>query len=220
MVEHHADKVTPKVHFVTHYPKSIVKHGPPIKNWCMRFEGKHRYFKQLAVRSLNFKNPLLTLTKRHQLRQAFVLSNAVFSMPRDEPSKLKTREIGQMSILVRRLLDGYVNETLLECATLTHQNVIFHKGSIFIERLTNAEEIPVFVRIRHLLKWNEKWLAIVEHLRTVAFDETLFAYEIDSTEKLSKMDLDDCIHFLSHGLDIYTIGQLSYVNVLARVTVH
>jgi hypothetical protein len=160
------------------------------------------------------------LTKRHQLRQAFVLSNAAFSMPQDESSKTKTTEIRQLPILVQRVLDGHANGSLLECATLTHHNVIFHKGSIFIERLANAEDIPVFIRIRHLLKWGEKWSAIVEHLQTVAFDDTLFAYEVNTTERLSEMSLDDCLRFLSHGLDLYTIDQNSYVNVLARVTAH
>ncbi|CAF2929519.1 unnamed protein product [Rotaria sp. Silwood2] len=48
-------------------------YGPSIRHWCMRFEAKHQIFKQLAVKSNNFKNILYTLSKRHQLRQCLLL---------------------------------------------------------------------------------------------------------------------------------------------------
>ncbi|CAF4009238.1 unnamed protein product, partial [Rotaria sp. Silwood1] len=68
MIEHLPDHVTPKVHFLIEYPRSIETHGLPILNSCIRFEAKHLYFKQIAIRTFNFKNSLLTLYKRHHLR--------------------------------------------------------------------------------------------------------------------------------------------------------
>ena len=72
MVAHLPDLVTLKVHFITEYPRSIEKHGLPILNSCLRFEAKHLYFKQIASRVFNFKNPVLILAKRYQLRSCLL----------------------------------------------------------------------------------------------------------------------------------------------------
>ena len=36
----------PKHHFMRHYPAQILKFGPLIRVWMMRFESKHSYFKR------------------------------------------------------------------------------------------------------------------------------------------------------------------------------
>jgi hypothetical protein len=36
----------PKHHFMRHYPALILKFGPLIRVWTMRFESKHSYFKR------------------------------------------------------------------------------------------------------------------------------------------------------------------------------
>uniref|UniRef100_A0A1X7T706 Uncharacterized protein n=1 Tax=Amphimedon queenslandica TaxID=400682 RepID=A0A1X7T706_AMPQE len=40
--------LTPKLHYMIHIPQWMIKCGPLSKLWCMRFEAKHRYFKQIA----------------------------------------------------------------------------------------------------------------------------------------------------------------------------
>lgn len=49
------------------------RYGPLVRLWCMRYEGKHKQFKQIARRS-TYKNVCLTLSKFHQRQQAFELS--------------------------------------------------------------------------------------------------------------------------------------------------
>ena len=43
--------------------------------WCMRYEAKHRYFKQIAKVIGNFKNIAKTVAQRHQRYMCYVLSN-------------------------------------------------------------------------------------------------------------------------------------------------
>ena len=62
----------PKHHFMRHYPALILKFGPLIRVWTMRFESKHSYFKRCARHLKNFKNICLTLAERHQLLQAYL----------------------------------------------------------------------------------------------------------------------------------------------------
>lgn len=62
----------PKHHYLRHYPALILKFGPLIRLWTMRFESKHGYFKRCARHLKNFKNICLTLSERHQLYQAYL----------------------------------------------------------------------------------------------------------------------------------------------------
>ena len=54
------------MHHSVHYPHYIIQLGPLKQFWCMRFEGKHSYFKTVARTTGNFVNAPLTLAKRHQ----------------------------------------------------------------------------------------------------------------------------------------------------------
>ena len=40
--------LTPKHHFLLHYPKIMMRFGPANRYWCMRFEAKHRFAKELS----------------------------------------------------------------------------------------------------------------------------------------------------------------------------
>ena len=49
-------RITPKCHYVLHYPRLIRQLGPLIRHWVMRYEAKHHYFKQNARAPGNFIN--------------------------------------------------------------------------------------------------------------------------------------------------------------------
>ncbi|KAK4882387.1 hypothetical protein RN001_005706 [Aquatica leii] len=53
----------------------FIRFGPLRQLWTLRFESKHRYFKNIVRHSPNFKNILFTLSERHQLLQAMLLSH-------------------------------------------------------------------------------------------------------------------------------------------------
>lgn len=57
--------LTMKHHFMTHYPNSIRKMGPPIRSWTMLLEAKHKVFTEIAKNKKNFINVCLTMAKCH-----------------------------------------------------------------------------------------------------------------------------------------------------------
>ena len=57
--------MVPKFHFLVHLPDIICRFGPPRSYWCMRFEAKNRFFKDVVHG--NFKNIPYTLASEHQL---------------------------------------------------------------------------------------------------------------------------------------------------------
>jgi hypothetical protein len=68
----------PKHHFVSHYPFLYNRFGPLILCWTLRFESKHRFFKDTAHKSKNFKNFLKMSSTRHQRLQAHLLHTGLF----------------------------------------------------------------------------------------------------------------------------------------------
>jgi len=70
----------PKHHFLTHYAEFIKTFGPLSQYWCMRFEAKHRFRKELASTVRNFKNICKTIAQRTQIELAHsILTNSLFT---------------------------------------------------------------------------------------------------------------------------------------------
>jgi len=59
-------RLTAKMHHLIHYPRWIRLVGPLWALWCMRFEAKHAYFKNVLRSTKNFINLPFTLGYRHQ----------------------------------------------------------------------------------------------------------------------------------------------------------
>lgn len=49
--------------------------GTLVRNWAMRLEAKHNYFKKLATKVNNFNNITYSLSRRHQALQAHLLQS-------------------------------------------------------------------------------------------------------------------------------------------------
>ena len=94
--------ITPKMHYMIHIPHQILHLGPLVRHCCMRFEARHRYFKDLAPLQ-NFKNICLSLAERYQLDDCANFCN-------DNPShhplfETETeKELGPTKKLVRNTL--------------------------------------------------------------------------------------------------------------------
>ena len=74
-------RITPKCHYVLHYPRLIVQVGPLIRHWVMRFEAKHHFFKRSAVVTGNYTNVAKTLALRHQIEQTVILQQSSIINP-------------------------------------------------------------------------------------------------------------------------------------------
>ena len=220
MIERLPGRVTPKVHFITEYPRSIEKHGFPLLNSCIRFEAKHLYFKQLANRTFNYKNPLLTMSKRHQLRNCLLChSNSFFSSSLNARS-YKAITLMNLSTPVKRLLMNNIEhfDLIHESFSIYYHSIHIKPNAIIVRDLAHTEAIPIFCQIRHLLNIKEKWVAIAEELNTVSFNDKLWSYEVEFTGTLISIDINHCFDILPHCLDCYVVGQTHYINVLTRLT--
>ena len=81
----------PKMHFLIHSPSQLLRFGPLINSWTMRYEAKLRAIKRAAHIS-NFKNVYQTVAKRHQHLLCYknkLLSSEVELGPSKCPSLLE-----------------------------------------------------------------------------------------------------------------------------------
>ena len=60
-------RITPKMHFLLHYPEQIRKHGALVTLCTLRYEHKHQQLNKFLETTKNYKNPAYTLAWRHQL---------------------------------------------------------------------------------------------------------------------------------------------------------
>lgn len=74
-----SDHLKPKHHYLLHYASLILKMGPLIQLWTMRFESKHSYLKRCVRRIQNFKNICQSLANQPQLLQTTLSSNSFFA---------------------------------------------------------------------------------------------------------------------------------------------
>jgi hypothetical protein len=74
-------KLTPKPHFLEHYPTQAVRFGPNLCVGTARYEGKHRQFVGWSDASKNFINVVKTISTRHQKRLASKSLYGMFSAP-------------------------------------------------------------------------------------------------------------------------------------------
>lgn len=130
--------LTPKQHFLTHYPTYIRRMGPPITSWMMRYESKHQAFTNMAKKTNNFKNLTKSLAVTHQEK---VLVPEMFMEPLFTPSKIKSKYVFR-SQLEREYFSNHAEVT--ECKFVNYSNSLFKKG-LFISVFSKPYEIEAIV---------------------------------------------------------------------------
>lgn len=98
------ENITPKQHYLVHLPSQILKFGPLVRVWAMRFEAKHQQFKLIPKITKNFRNLPKTLAERHQSGvRADSISLSADDNPFDHPLFRKDFICGGSSSYLRAL---------------------------------------------------------------------------------------------------------------------
>ncbi|CAF1512982.1 unnamed protein product [Adineta ricciae] len=216
------DKMIPKVHFVRESQQIIHDYGPPIKNWCFRYEASHYYFKKIMMRSNNFKNVPKTLATRYCLKQHFKSDYLYQLKDFIYPISIKKARTTCFSMAMKKLLANELgwdelDESVLHCLRLVCDTSEYCRSAVYVVDLLHFNEQPVFAQIVFIVKVEEKWWLLVDLLETVAYNEEYFAWEIKSSDRYSI--IDPCrLKYYYKGLDIYEVNHSSFVSFTARLT--
>ncbi|CAF1133266.1 unnamed protein product [Adineta ricciae] len=222
MLLHFPDKITPKVHFVREYERIIHDYGPATRQWCLRYEAQHAYFKKLSVRTNNFKNTPKMLATHFRPKQC--LKFIRFSKLQDGYHSVGMKKIHNTSFNVsmrNALLDHFgninFNSDFFQCGKLINENIEYCRAAVYVVQLKSDNEQPLFGQIVFILKMNEKWWLLMDILNTVYFYDNLFAWNVKSVERY--LIIDPCqLKYYCKGLDIYYVNNSSFVTLTGRLT--
>jgi hypothetical protein len=187
----------PKFHYLLHYPRMIRLFGPLRNFWCMRFEGKHQYFKQVASNTNCFKNIGKTLAKRHQLRQAWEwIGNDLLLATDRAVSKSKSICVTVLpqdvqDILLTKTGDLDPSEKIASVRSALIDNVEISTSRCYVVDRIGADNAPVFLHVRHIVNIRHNWFMCGYLLYPQLFNKHLHAYCIRKDKYWAVVKPDD-----------------------------
>lgn len=192
-------KLTPKLHFLTHYPNLIRKMGPVIHTSTMRFEGKHKTFTDFAKKTNNFINITKTLTEKHQQNQlavGFTYEDSIVASKKQKPVR------GVQSIEIFKSVDDELNETR-ELNFLHFNNYTYRPGKLIIYN-------NQLNKILHVVSYRDQYWFICTLCRKIKYNNFCNSIEFDvNANLLNLINLNDLENKCAYN--VVKIKDVTYV---------
>lgn len=175
----------PKFHFLVHYPRILLKFGPFIHFWCMRFESRHREIKAEANALSGNKNSLISIAIKESLRLCFNFNY----------SKIKENIIfgPEINYSFPAAVISSIDEDILNNAKFFDKIEVFEEtfkiGTILVTE--NQLNKVVFGKILAILDSNNEIYVVLEQYIEDFFDDHLHAYNVKKNDKILTSLLND-----------------------------
>lgn len=197
--------LTPKCHFLLHYPDIIKKMGPPKKNNCYMNEMKHKLLKRIA-KNVNSRRFLpLTLGKKIALLE---------SKQKVQRQKLSLSEYTNLKIVKNRALEEILAEhrRLLAKSSIDEENITIYKKLSFRDQVYKignviASNKSTFFKITSLIKQDNNFLIAVKKLTTIYCKKTTF-YRVAGFQSRSLIPFSQLRSF---PLTFHNVKGINYV---------
>lgn len=192
--------IIPKQHYLLHLPSQIKALGPTVRHMCMRFESKHRFFKQWAIKS-SFKNICKSLVKHNQLYECSQ------NVHEKHPIFCNEIEIGPASeVKNAHYVEGKIKEFLriqrVEHVVsarwiVQHGNKHTCGKSLVISNVFN--NTPEFALVKNIFIVNESVYCFeCQPLSTIGWNEQYLSYEVEIPHLAQAnifVDTENCVDF-------------------------
>lgn len=145
--------------------------------WTMRFEGKHKFFKNIVHITRNFKNVAHTFAVRHQKMMAFHLQSSTFFKPALEAEKLTSVMVTSFPQNIQSSLrQRNSNQTTVMVASSASVHGVKYCADMIVS-VGSSSCLPEFQKITHIVINNSEILLVCRQL-TSWYHEHLRAYEL------------------------------------------
>ena len=213
----------PKMHFIVHYPRLLLTFGPLRHLWTMRFEAVHQYFKQLAKKTKSFVNITASLCSRFQRRKCYEVAANTLSLSSTTIAGAQRLVplLSLPSLLRDMLINSYhlhENSTVLSVRSATVNGQKYKVGCVLVCAVTDTEEIPVFVLVKHVIQVKQLWLICGVMHNAVRFNRLFHAYEVLNSGEWVTFEPDQILDY--QCLSIYEYMTKKLVIMRHRVCVH
>lgn len=161
----------PKHHFMIHYPSSIRKIGPLLYTWCMRFEAKHKLFKDCFK---HFKNITKSLAKKHQMAIAYHWET--FTLKQNEYGPIKSFLFRDENVVNNEMLETILSKDVFSTSWVKVDGVEYKAGLVICSAM--EEDMPVFCQISDVLLVEDQHFFLTNKLFTENFDDHHHAFRV------------------------------------------
>ena len=178
-------ELTPKHHYLTHYPRLMQMYGPLRGLWCMRYEAKHQYFKSVISSLGNYINVAASMASRHQMRQCYEYSNKdIFS---EEPYALSGTTVQRLNHLPSDLRTALMNKLQVEVDSTEHvtmtkrllsAHVPYAVNTCILLEVVEEEEIPFYFKVQYIINIRSTWLLCGRLCSCHRFNGHLHAFSV------------------------------------------
>ena len=171
-----AGNLKPKFHNIIHYPRIILRNGPVIHFWCMRFESRHREIKSTAEATSCTKNLLVTIAKKQMLKMCDMMNSvgsyctSLILGPIDDSKKAR----------------DYMTNIKIEEQCTHHKNIEINGNKLRLGTFiaTNIVDIEKeFGQIQDIINIDGQIYFYVNVLEEITFDDHYHAYITKFTNK-------------------------------------
>ncbi|KAG8200625.1 hypothetical protein JTE90_022247 [Oedothorax gibbosus] len=200
------ENLKPKHHFIEHYYEAILNYGPLINCWCMRFEAKHQYFKNVAKRSRNFTDVIKSVAEKHSLLMAYYLSEENFFNAE--------MYVGNSSFVLHSQINKSISDELYKCTGESKEgysrtkSVVWRGISYSENQVLCVNDVitsnPIFVEINSIWIENKKVYFWCQHYIPI-YNGHLHIYELDSTDQHSLIPIENLLDY--YPLNVYKMPE-------------
>lgn len=140
----------PKHHFMLHYGQLTRIHGPLIYSWTLRFESKHRFFKNIVRHLPNFINVSKSLSYRHQLYQGYLGQGMQFDTTIVAHNVLGLTEANISPPLLSMLYANKLStENILTSHNIHYKGISYKVGDYILHKHGEGHKL-YFIKICHI----------------------------------------------------------------------
>lgn len=187
-------KLTPKFHYLTHYPNTIRAMGPLVDLQMMRGDAKHQPLTQYAERTRNYVNICKSLSEKHQEVLAAKWTKCTY-VDKIETSKKKLKvfatkdtiinELKDYSQLIRNHFEKDLNRVLLINRVIF--NSFTYQKDLFI---ISSDEIHQIIAV---LKLEDSFVFLITKFNVVKFFKFANCFQIQKSEETSLIEFDSLV---------------------------
>lgn len=175
--------LSPKHHFLQHYPFYIQLFGCVRYMWTLRCESKHQYFKTFANHTKNFKNLLFSLVSRDEMLRAITLP---YSQQKINEIECSDFSIFDVNLHPQALVTKLAAHILKQCAFISHH--VVYNGIHYEKDMAVCYKVDdfgnyVLCRIQKILinKTFDRMFFIGQSI-SITYDEDLGLYDCDNND--------------------------------------
>lgn len=174
----------PKMHFMLHLPKIMLRNGPAIHLWSMPLERQNKQLKDIVVSSSSHRNLPLTIAIKIQLQQCFSHVNLSL-LSKYAYGKIDPESSSHI------YADSQCTSSIKFYKSLTIYNKMYTPGSIIV--IGVADDGPIFGKIIKIFSSHDKPFFFINKIYNIYFNFHYHAYKViisdTETEKIDAENL-------------------------------